>query len=368
MFKTISIANIQSHTETSLDLSPGVNVVTGQSDSGKTGIIRSLFWLINNRPSGETLRNWNSDISDPMAVEVVLSEGGSIAINREKGKTSYMLSYKGQEESFQAIKTDVPSEVSEVLNLSSYNLQSQHQTYFLLQDTPGEVARTLNELTGLSIIDSAFKKVSAKIRETTSKIESLKSDRDRGKEQLKQYDNLDSIRILIEDIERDTKELSKIEVDRVKIINSITELLKIKERLAEQQSLLETTDEVTDILALISEQEGIVSQKMKIQYLLNSLSSLKEDQEQDTSWLEMEPSYTEISNLLKEYEPIFYGKFSLASLLSLFDKNSIEKNKVDVVLQTTIGKYVSLLDESKICPTCGTPTSKKMLEEIKTRL
>jgi len=303
-----------------------------------------------------------------MAVEVTLSEGGTVAINREKGKTSYMLSYKGQEESFQAIRTDVPSEVTEVLNLSSYNLQSQHQTYFLLQDTPGEVARALNELTGLSIIDSAFKKVSAKIRETTSKIESLKSDRDRGKEQLKQYDNLDAIKILIEDIERDTAELSKIEADRIKITNSITELNKIKERMAEQQSLLEVADEMTAIFALITEREEIVSQGIKIQSLFRTISSIKEDLEQDAAWLEMEPPYIEISDLLKEYETVSKKKDSLSSLLSLINRNEEGTSATTAVLQMSISKYITLLDESKICPTCGTPTSKKMLEEIKTRL
>ena len=368
MLKTISIANVQSHTETTLDLSSGVNVVTGQSDSGKTGIIRSLYWLINNRPSGETLRNWNSDIADPMAVEVSLSEGGTVAINREKGKTSYMLSYKGQEETFQAIKTDVPSEVTEVLNLSSYNLQSQHQTYFLLQDTPGEVARALNELTGLSIIDSAFKKVSSKIRETTSKIEGLKSERDRGKEQLKQYDNLDSIRILIEDIERDTVELSKIEADRIKITNSITELNKIKERLAEQQSYIEIGDEIDPILILVNEHNQIESWGVKIQGLLQTISSIKEDLEQDAAWLEMEPPYVEISDLLKEYETVSKKKESLQSLMSLLKNNMEWKEKTNTVLQKEINKYVALLDVSKICPTCGTATSKKMLEEIKLRL
>jgi len=303
-----------------------------------------------------------------MAVEVVLSEGGSIAINREKGKTSYMLSYKGQEESFQAIKTDVPSEVSEVLNLSSYNLQSQHQTYFLLQDTPGEVARTLNELTGLSIIDSAFKKVSAKIREAMSKIESLKSDRGRGKEQLKQYDNLDSIRILIEDIERDTVELSKIEVARIKITNSITELNKIKERLAEKQSYIEIGDEIDPILVLVNEQNLIQIQGVKIQLLLRSLSSIKEDLEQDAAWLEMEPPYIEIYELLKDYETVAKKKDTLSSLLSLLKRNEEGAEATAVALQKAVGRYVTLLDESKICPTCGTPTSKKMLEEIKTRL
>jgi hypothetical protein len=303
-----------------------------------------------------------------MAVEVSFSEGGHVAINREKGKTSYILSYKGQEETYQAIRTDVPSEITEALNLSSYNLQSQHQTYFLLQDTPGEVARTLNELTGLSIIDSAFKKVSAKIRETVSKIESLKSERDRSKEQLKQYDNLDSIRILIEDIERDTEELSKIEAAHVKITNSITELNKIKERMAELQSSIEVEKEIGPILVLINEHNQIESWISKIQLLLRSLSSIKEDQEQDASWLEMEPSYVEIYNLLKEYEAVSKKKDALSSLLSLLNRSDIEKTRIDTTLQCAIGKYVTLLDESKICPTCGTPTNKKMLEEIKTRL
>ena len=59
MIKEIDIVNFQSHKSTHLDLVPGVNVIVGASDSGKSAIIRALRWLIWNRPVGDAfISHW----------------------------------------------------------------------------------------------------------------------------------------------------------------------------------------------------------------------------------------------------------------------------------------------------------------------
>ena len=48
MIKSLHIQNFQSHKKTTLKFHKGINVVIGQSDSGKSAIIRALNWTINN--------------------------------------------------------------------------------------------------------------------------------------------------------------------------------------------------------------------------------------------------------------------------------------------------------------------------------
>ena len=57
MIQKLNIQNFQSHKDTKLEFHPGVNVIIGQSDSGKTAIIRALRWLIWNRPGGDDFRS-----------------------------------------------------------------------------------------------------------------------------------------------------------------------------------------------------------------------------------------------------------------------------------------------------------------------
>jgi len=56
MIKYLQIQNFQSHKDSLLEFDPGVNVIVGSSDSGKTAVIRALRWLVWNRPSGDAFR------------------------------------------------------------------------------------------------------------------------------------------------------------------------------------------------------------------------------------------------------------------------------------------------------------------------
>jgi len=58
MLKTLRGENFQSWRELLMTLSPGVNVIVGESDAGKSAIMRMLRLLITNRPSGDAYRSW----------------------------------------------------------------------------------------------------------------------------------------------------------------------------------------------------------------------------------------------------------------------------------------------------------------------
>jgi len=57
----ITIKNFQSHEETELQFSSGVNVIVGSSDSGKSAILRALKWVVQNKPSGTAFFTEGSD-------------------------------------------------------------------------------------------------------------------------------------------------------------------------------------------------------------------------------------------------------------------------------------------------------------------
>ena len=58
MLSCLSIENFQSHEHSFLEFSKGINVITGSSDSGKTAILRALYWIIWNRPQGDSFKSW----------------------------------------------------------------------------------------------------------------------------------------------------------------------------------------------------------------------------------------------------------------------------------------------------------------------
>ncbi len=51
--KELHIREFQSHEATALQFHPGLNVLVGPSDSGKSAIVRALRWCLHNEPRGE---------------------------------------------------------------------------------------------------------------------------------------------------------------------------------------------------------------------------------------------------------------------------------------------------------------------------
>lgn len=64
----VTIEGYQSHTNSTFRLSPGLTVITGPSDAGKTAIIRALRWFAFNEPTGEaflhTIRNPDGSVKE----------------------------------------------------------------------------------------------------------------------------------------------------------------------------------------------------------------------------------------------------------------------------------------------------------------
>lgn len=68
----VTIEGYQSHTNSTFRLSPGLTVITGPSDAGKTAIIRALRWFAFNEPTGEaflhTIRNPDGSVKEALNV------------------------------------------------------------------------------------------------------------------------------------------------------------------------------------------------------------------------------------------------------------------------------------------------------------
>src|SRR5687767_10377413 len=90
--KQIRLSNFQSHADTTVDLHPGVNVIIGHSNVGKSAIFRALNWVLRNRPSGTGfIRHGQKE------VEVTISsDEGCVLRQRGKSKNSYQVTRTGQ--------------------------------------------------------------------------------------------------------------------------------------------------------------------------------------------------------------------------------------------------------------------------------
>ena len=139
----IILKNFQSHNYTELDLSRGVNVIVGPSDSGKTAIMRAIRWNLFNEPSGvDFVREGESEVS----VTVRFQDGIEITRLRGKSKNQYILRQPEEDEViFEGFGTHVPQEIRETTGIYKVmlddkkslplNFSDQLEGPFLLQET-----------------------------------------------------------------------------------------------------------------------------------------------------------------------------------------------------------------------------------------
>lgn len=161
--RKIRLHNFQGHKDTEITPAQGVTAIAGESTNGKTAVLRACNWLIFNRPSGiGFVSNWikkdkkiiGNEICSVL-MEVECDDGSVHTIERRRGakENSYILDGLVLE----AVNTDVPEQVSALLGMSDINVQNQHDAYFLLSSTGGQVAAKLNALVHLDAADEAFR-------------------------------------------------------------------------------------------------------------------------------------------------------------------------------------------------------------------
>lgn len=157
MIENITIKNFQSHAKFKIDFDPNITTIIGPNDTGKTAIIRALRWLCFNRPSGNAFIRRGSS-----SARVLLVVDGH-NIQRKRGKSINV--YSIDEKEYKAMGSEVPSPVSDLLQVNELNFQSQHDAPFWFSLTPAQVAKELNQVVDLSIIDESLYRIGARVRE-----------------------------------------------------------------------------------------------------------------------------------------------------------------------------------------------------------
>ena len=155
MFTKIEIKNFQSHKDTMIDFDKGINSICGESDNGKTAIIRAIRWVIENRPLGTDKLNsfWNKDFKEEMSVKLY-TENGWVQRIRTKDRNGYTICTDGTPVELSAVGTDVPQEVKDFLKVNDINFQYQFDSPYLISMSSGEASKYLNNIIHLDSIDS----------------------------------------------------------------------------------------------------------------------------------------------------------------------------------------------------------------------
>lgn len=352
MLRKLIINNIQSHKHTEIEFDPGYNVIIGTSDHGKSVIFRSIRFVKDNRPSGDSIRSWWGGES---SVEIITDEG---SVKRIKDKIEeYIVKATGQKEiSLKAFKTDVPTEVTQLLRLEDINIQRQLDSHFLLSKTAGEVAAHYNKIAKLDEIDKGTSNVKSKITEISQNIKHKEADKKKKEEELAEFEYLTKFEQEVEVLEKMQASLSSIDTRKRKLQDILKSIDSINDKIQKASYIVKAEKKVNSLLKLFKEKKELFDEDVRMQEVIVAIRMISDEIEQDKILLSAEPIVLAILDLFKKHSTL---QTNTSNLKRLIDK--ISSIKDDLI--TSQEKASRLEKEYKdnypeICPFCNSVIKK----------
>lgn len=262
MINSLTIKNFQSWKKAVFRFHKEVNVIVGETDAGKSAIIKALRLVINNKPSGdEFISYWDS------STQVKAKVGRKIAKRVKGNKNLYYIN----KNKFKSFGQSVPEQVSKLFNISNVNIQHQLDMPFLLSESPGEVARYFNKIVNLDIIDRSLKNASDRIRKETRELSTKKDQRDSLKKSLKKYDWLVDAEDKLRKLEQTQRSINKINKQIDKISTLITDIEELKLDRTKFARLIKAKPKVYKLIKLAEEIDKKSSRYDELSELIESI-------------------------------------------------------------------------------------------------
>ena len=282
MITKIKIKNFETWIDQEFDLCPGLNILSGESDQGKSGIIRAIKWNSFNRPQGDDFRNDTlTDKKESVSVSITYSDDTSIIRTKNNsGKNNYIIEKDGKEiKTLTALRTDVPQEIFDISKTKAVNIQGQHPTeqYFLLAETPGQVAKEFNKVSGLTIMDKAMYEINHEIRETKSELEVYQKEVEKITIKIKESEWVDKAEKFSKKLYSVLTELLSKEkkVNQIKII--IGKIQEIENKLKDLKDIPSALEKLEKLSNAQQKINRTIKRTEKIQYFIEKIITTRKE-------------------------------------------------------------------------------------------
>ena len=400
MISRLRIENYQSHAVTDIEISPTVTVLTGESDQGKTAVLRALRKVMRNTPVGDFFIRWGEKLC-----RVLVTVNG-VNIERVVGaKKTGINIYTVDADAYNNFGTSVPEEVRIALGVADVqvfekdkidlNIHTQHEGEFLV-GSPGVEAlrgRIFARITGSDVVNRAVANTNSNLRTLKQEIERLRSQESTLRTELETLASVESLGVLVTQMEQDILAGSQ-DIDRLHAVNSVnTALMTVNtdiaqcetyliahpeleaqwlttmpERLSALRTVLKalrTTYETIRLLQRVEQAPLLDIQAVEEQLVLVTRlrSMLSTFQSIENDILRLTPVEEQAQQI--SMEQVLNAQASLSSLQTMYrELCTVEAEVVSAEQQTVLAEtelqgveeeYTALRRQLGVCPVCERP-------------
>lgn len=343
MIKSLHIVNSESHKDTLLNFSPGLNVFIGESDRGKSGVFRAYNLLTRNEPGGDWMFPLYWDGTTEITGEFLDPD---CIVTRRKGKS--INEYTLNDEDPVNAGTSVPSNIATLLNIDDVNFQAQIDRAFLMFETAGERGRILNRISGLDEIDQTLDNAKSDVAALTLNQKAIKKDIEEFTKALQKFEKLGEMEAALESVENkhSQKEAGESRLETLKKIQNsvfiLDNLIEKKEAFLKCQERIKAIQEVK---AIADEYRKRIRIMKEIQESMERITK----RESGKSFEGFHDRVQSINDLKKKAER---ARLEIQQLQ--FFKKDLEEIEEDIQeKEKEIKELKSKMPKS--CPECGRP-------------
>lgn len=357
MITELEVVNFQSHQYSYLEFVSGVNIIRGTSNHGKSALIRAILWALENEPRGAEFRNWHKDAKEGVEVHVAFPDGVVSRINRT-GFNGYLVANhpSATEEEFEALRGDVPIEARSISNMDRSNIHGQDDGYFLLQESPGNIARKLNERAGLEDIDRVSKITKAKLDDLASELKHAESELEKKLSRRSHLYKIKKHKQTIEDIDDLFRQLDISNSDKKQLENSIEVISEIEEAIQIRKEILKSGQAIKEVSDLLDRRLKVAAQKTRLTLQINMMGDIERYIQTLKDKLASGDILNDIGILILERGKTVSEWSKLDSLLErIMEIENEIRDKMTTIDSITfdINELSETLDNIGVCPTCG---------------
>ncbi|MBM7837718.1 exonuclease SbcC [Alkalihalobacillus xiaoxiensis] len=252
--QSVRLENFQSHQDTSIQFDQGLNVIVGQSDSGKTAVLRGLRWALFNLPRGTDFLKVGADF---VRVTVTLTNGTKIVRERTSSKNRYKIQALEQDELvLEGFGTQVPEEVLDAHQMRPFRIDSDNEWQlqvsqqlegpFLLEQTGSLRAKTIGRMSGAHYLDMAIRDTSKDVGQLSQRTKQIESEVSQLQQELLPFETLEKSK---EQLDQTEQHLQAIKAKRERLKRVLTvkaEFDRLRNEKEQTEARLELVVSLTD--------------------------------------------------------------------------------------------------------------------------
>lgn len=372
MIKKIKIKSFQSHKETEISPSPGVNIIVGKNMSGKSALLRALRLLLYNKPEGSDFVSWG-DTNTEITIEY-----GDHVIRRIKGKRKNVYVVDGSE--FTGFGRAVPKEVVDVLGVFpirvddvtyELNISSPHDPPFLVSETDavkGKVFSRLGErlLGDLVRLDKAITRANTTLRGMNSESGVLADEISAAESAIDVFSPLDGVEGKLQMCHSLLTRATAMEgdVDRLRshseMFKQVTAGIELGSRMVAVYDFVDLDSKVSEAFDLQRDLEVLTKSR---EYLID-IEATVNDLRAKRKVLDVIPEVAHAEKLLGELKSLRSLSLDLQRVDSAMGQAESARERVSGQLNKVLLEYQERLLKAKRCPICFGPVDEHDIERI----